>query len=270
MGCDIHAFVEVKPQLTSTDWRMLEDSVFRNPFFQEDRLVSIYNVPYGCTVLDQRNYALFSLLADVRNTRALSNPFNSAIKYEERDAIIPIQSPRGIPRDASEGWIKELKRWGADLHSHSYFTLQELLDAESHGAFDQKVLQRGYVSLDQYLGYAQKGLKPSTWASYTSGPSLTALEWEVLSQSEKDAYCKQSEDHAQMICIRTSWEWDLRDALGDLLRTIEELKVNAPRTHKSEVKDMSLRDRQQALLRGGDDVWDYDYTRIRIVFAFDN
>ena len=61
-----------------------------------------------------RNYYLFSILADVRNG----------------GDVEPISYPKGIPRDASSGYKYSVKQWDSDGHSHSYFTLQELLDVD--------------------------------------------------------------------------------------------------------------------------------------------
>jgi hypothetical protein len=60
----------------------------------------------------ERNYYLFSILANVRNG------FN----------IEPLDYPRGIPKDCSYGYSYMVNSWGGDGHSHSYFTLKELLE----------------------------------------------------------------------------------------------------------------------------------------------
>jgi hypothetical protein len=62
-------------------------------------------------VFYSRNYYLFSILADVRNS----------------GNVQPICDPRGIPDDASSGYMYAVDRWEGDAHSHSYFTLEELL-----------------------------------------------------------------------------------------------------------------------------------------------
>ena len=61
-----------------------------------------------------RNYYLFSILADVRNS----------------GDVQPICEPRGVPKDASSGYLHMVDRWEGDGHSHSYFTLEELLDVD--------------------------------------------------------------------------------------------------------------------------------------------
>ena len=59
-----------------------------------------------------RNYHLFSILADVRS-------------YGEGNAIT---EPRGVPDDASDAYLYIVEQWKGDGHSHSYFTLTELLE----------------------------------------------------------------------------------------------------------------------------------------------
>jgi hypothetical protein len=61
---------------------------------------------------DGRNYQLFSILADVRGDYS------------------PIVEPRGIPEDASTGYKYMCDRWDGDAHSHSYYTLTELLNVD--------------------------------------------------------------------------------------------------------------------------------------------
>lgn len=61
---------------------------------------------------DMRWYGAFGFLADVRNYSAVS----------------PISKPRGIPSDASNEVIEECKSWGIDGHSHSWLSVNELLE----------------------------------------------------------------------------------------------------------------------------------------------
>jgi hypothetical protein len=35
-----------------------------------------------------------------------------------------------VPKDASSGYLYEVNNWDSDGHSHSYFTLKELLDVD--------------------------------------------------------------------------------------------------------------------------------------------
>jgi hypothetical protein len=100
MGCDIHLFVEVRSERTKSGWELAED-----------------DSKYGDWGVG-RNYLLFARLAGVR---AYANP-----------DVLPIAEPRGLPDDANA----HVRRYmdpsdrGADLHSRSYFTLNELSAAD--------------------------------------------------------------------------------------------------------------------------------------------
>lgn len=84
MGCDIHALVECKTK--------------------DGRWIS-------CGAVDiWRNYDLFALLGDVRNS----------------GDVKPLSRRRGVPPDASGGYRDLVEMWGADGHSHSWLTLAEL------------------------------------------------------------------------------------------------------------------------------------------------
>lgn len=93
MGCDIHIWIEKR---VDGQWQPAED-------YQEEGLYQS-DIYQGC------NYRLFAVLADVRNS----------------DDVKPIAPPRGVPQDAST-IVQELVHDYAD-HSHSWFTLRELLD----------------------------------------------------------------------------------------------------------------------------------------------
>lgn len=107
MGADIHSRAEAK---WGDGWETIEDALWRAPYFRDDEPVDFWNVPYTKEPFRGRNYALFALLADVRN-------------YWD---ITPIDLPRGVPLDASKGWQTEVDYWGSDLHSMSWFTYDEL------------------------------------------------------------------------------------------------------------------------------------------------
>jgi len=126
MGCDIHFFTERKtssnnyqgPKDLSEDRNTkIEEIIDNRPV--EERWVSAdewefddeyWNVPYSKEFYNGRNYYLFSILAGVRGD-------------EE-----PIDYPRGIPEDCSSGYSYVTNQWDGDGHSHSYFTLKELLE----------------------------------------------------------------------------------------------------------------------------------------------
>lgn len=102
MGCDIHMYVEYKDKggsWRSGDYFQLDDPLCD---FPKRRRIELYG---------DRNYALFAVLANVRN---------GGCDY--------IDLPRGLPDDATDYVKHEYERWRGDAHSCSYFTLRELID----------------------------------------------------------------------------------------------------------------------------------------------
>ena len=108
MGCDIHAVVQVRKE---GKWETIDD---RGP--------EGVTGGYRWRVLSNRNYAVFSILANVRN-------FSTAVPWPS------IANPRGLPdefgmedechTDAMDDDLDGEKMWMGD-HSHSWVTLQEL------------------------------------------------------------------------------------------------------------------------------------------------
>lgn len=111
MGCNIHAFIEVKKKPTlfkrSPRWELVQIPPFEK---QEEKDGYIYYDAHR-----SRNYLLYAFLANVRN-------------YWEESILKPISKPRGIPKDASELYRTISDHYGSDGHSHSYFSLAELLE----------------------------------------------------------------------------------------------------------------------------------------------
>ena len=132
MGCDIHVYIErwtdsndyegPRDLSEERDLRLNEilegsPSIFRwvsadSWEIETDGFNEYWNTVYGKSFYSGRNYSLFSRLADVRS-------------YGECNAI---SDPRGIPKDASFGYKYMCEQWNGDGHSHSYFTLKELLE----------------------------------------------------------------------------------------------------------------------------------------------
>lgn len=96
MGCDIHIFLERK----NSENRWKDSMVYGNKYGDKIEPLSSYN----------RDYTLFATLAGVRGDE-------------------PIEFPKGIPENCTTEYKKMCDEWGYDGHSHSYFTLRELLDA---------------------------------------------------------------------------------------------------------------------------------------------
>lgn len=134
MGCDIHFYVEKKKAhgwecqdiMSKHEGYFQLFSQFGDGRFTEKKRPPIRfsatkwnklepNHPRLHQQYTQRNYVLFSVLANVRN---------------DPPALPFIDELRGIPDDAS-GEIQECyERWGQDAHSETWLTLDEILNWE--------------------------------------------------------------------------------------------------------------------------------------------
>lgn len=143
MGCDIHLYAERKEK-------------------------GVWIKAQECDI--NRNYNLFSILANVRNGNSL----------------VPISELKGLPNDVSDGVRKESDGWDGDGHSHSYFTLQELL------AYDwtQTATLRGVVhasTFDKWTRWGEKeGESPDSYCGGVYGFGV-----EIISRSELEKRLKK-------------------------------------------------------------------------------
>ncbi len=102
MGCKIHCRVEHR-NIETGEWELIEGRWGYYKWSEDD------SGKYACNIWDDSNYEMFGYLAQVRNSG-----------YDERS------EPRGYPDDCSKEVAADLA--DGDMHSHSYFTLTELLN----------------------------------------------------------------------------------------------------------------------------------------------
>jgi len=152
MGCDIHVNYEVK--MGSGGWERInwEDEFIRKMRIDEDGTQWPewdFNKMGESVYYISRNYFLFSILADVRN-------------YCD---MVPISSPRGLPKDVSQDTLTKSKEFGCDGHSHSWLSLEELLAYD----WDRTVLLDGVVNEEEYRQWKEKGAPESYCAGVSGG-----------------------------------------------------------------------------------------------------
>lgn len=110
MGCDIHFYVEKK---VKGKWVAADK-------YTKDEDGNL-NVDYDDRFYAGRNYNLFAILANVRNGIGFAG-------CKTGGGFIPISEPKGLPEDVSQK-VKDISDgWDCDGHSHSWFTVKELLD----------------------------------------------------------------------------------------------------------------------------------------------
>lgn len=213
MGCDIHIHVEYKrDKFTGYDAnnkpqyekRWFCGDYFKvNPYYTEgeddgEQPLSLVDF------CGRRNYSLFSVLADVRNYG--NTPY--------------IDEPRGLPEDVTAEVKKDSDYWGCDGHSHSYFTLKELLDFQK----DIKPLKyRGMISPDAQKALDERGEIPDEWCQGTNIPGWEFRVWETENTVLLpliDALKKRADD------LYVIWEHKWKDApeeayeLADYIRIV--------------------------------------------------
>jgi hypothetical protein len=251
MGCDIHSRVEVyreRYKMGGEDrggrWMLLEDEVFTNSWYDPDATYPPFREQYTCKPLDDRNYTLFALLADVRNGRGFAG-------IRTGNPIIPLDQPRGVPSNASHGWMEEVESWDVDMHSHTWFTLRELL--EPNPLYDQPLIRRGVISATQYEHIKSTGSKPTDWSGSITGPNIRTVTVDEYEAGERaEPYTQDQVDEMQRAWrggrlsdtltveeidqrladhvaggrtyVEYIWEDSLRESTGQLHSMIAELK----------------------------------------------
>ena len=187
MGCDIHLHAEVRD----------EDGVWKDETTYETEWIGEYPLQVN-TIYDGRHYAIFAILAGVRN-------------YYH--GITPISPPRGLPDDVSTIVLAESENWGMDGHSHSYFTLEELEDFDwdqtvSRRAFNYPHCCFGNDSVVRpgenpgggfYEPFATTILTPEEVLAIAKqrGVDPSAQEWDELPQDLQDAL--------EHVCVHSQW-----------------------------------------------------------------
>lgn len=129
MGCDIHPYIEVYNRDTGI-WHTVVSFPYAGASNAE-AVVSfneINNVSWPPFVWElenktidrkirRRNYSVFALLADVRNSYG-------------SDHVPPICDPKGLPEDITAWANLELDHEYGDIHSQSWHDFDELLEAK--------------------------------------------------------------------------------------------------------------------------------------------
>lgn len=155
MGCDIHVHVEYKRCVNGVQKWVCGDYFKVNPYWGEEDEPRYYLVGF----CDYRDYSRFAVLANVRNY--------GSTEY--------IDEPRGLPDDVTAEVLKDADEWGLDGHSHSYFTLKELIDYQEN---IKPLKHRGMISPDAQKDLDERGILPDGWCQWTNQAGWAFREWE--------------------------------------------------------------------------------------------
>lgn len=219
MGCDIHAFVEKKNEngiwkaiygeSCMLDWykKQLENAIKnddKNNIEFYNKRVSQNSEPSLDWLYDNRCYDLFALLAGVRN----------------RNNIIPISEPKGIPENISEEIKEELEVWEYDGHSRSYYTLAELNEyIKTHQ--DDYYTNGGYVSRSEYVTFLKKGC-PTSWSGGICGGGVMIVSNEEMDEILANTYKDYDSDKSYYTYV--NWKDNIISDTG-LDDIVEKLKT---------------------------------------------
>jgi len=213
MGCDIHAYVEIREdgKWTHYDWRSkYEEGQYENGSTKYD-WKAMFNDP----LYIGRNYNLFAVLANVRNGHGFAG-------IQTGEGFIPIDMPRGLPDDVTAKVQSESIGWGVDGHSHSWFTVKELLNYDYN---NQVTRQYGTVTLNEYKHFRKHG-KPESWSASISGGRVTHVsnaEMETLIDSGVE--CDIMDPGGILYVTKVYWNESCGDAIGpQWFETLEALK----------------------------------------------
>lgn len=80
-----------------------------------------------------------------------------------------------MPVDVSAEVKADSVRWGCDAHSHSYFTLRELIEYQ---ASIKPLKHRGMISPEAQHALDEHGVHPDTWCQCTNMSGWAFREWE--------------------------------------------------------------------------------------------
>lgn len=195
MGCDIHAYYEVRDQ-NSGQW---EQHDWTSKWIPEGQDLPDWRAMFetGDPFHISRNYHLFSILADVRNGSGFAGT-------KTGEGFNPICLPRGLPDDLSESVDKEnllvvgvdcdnstSKSWlqqglsimidsdtvtNPDYHSHSWHTLTELRSFD----WTQMTQLQGWVGAEDYQRF--KDGEPHGYSGSVSGNKVRHISIPEMEQ----------------------------------------------------------------------------------------
>lgn len=172
MGCDIWLYVE-KWNEKEGEWEYVDTS------YEETRGTYKYYQP---SIWPHRNYDVFAILADVRNSHN----------------FIPISQPKGMPECVSDYINKKYEEFGEYGHSHSYFTLKELKEYD----WNKTATISGWVDETRYKEW-KLGIPPTEYCE-----SIWGKIYQTVSNQEMDFIIDGINPRKEGIKYFTQVKWD--------------------------------------------------------------
>lgn len=248
MGCDIHLYAEIKDD--QGDWQPLDNWKVKEAGTDDEYI----DVDYKEAFYKGRNYDLFAILADVRNGYGFAG-------VDTGDEYRPIAMPKGLPSDTCAMIKQASDRWNGDGHSHSYFTVNELL--KYNWARDNN--QRGIVSLESMVDWKNSympDLSPRSWCGAMSGGDNTLILEEAIFMQDLGAAKIEAENQG-IIQTDENLVSLIQKSYGEDKRINYRAEWSTPYYYEARDLFSETLPRLLSHCQG-------DYDRVRIVFWFDN
>jgi hypothetical protein len=158
-------------------WRGMLDPIWPNDGYKRRG-----EEPFVMAPVIGRHYALYSVLADVRNQSGRGTVTHMVGEYEGHkieydydtddgghDPLEFISVPKGVPEDANQAWREFTKQ--EMLHDPSWLTLAEI----EAGPWDQYIYEQAIAYEDEYVRWKEKGEAPTMHARSVGGPGLEVV-----------------------------------------------------------------------------------------------
>lgn len=177
MGCDIHDFIEYRN--SGEPWQPIGKWT-HYPYGPSDDKSEVLEPRYPQDYwYGDRNYNLFSILADVRNGYGFAG-------VDTGTGFRPISKPRGLPHDVSRE-IRTYSDWyGSDGHSHSHLTLGEILSYD----WTQTTVHTGVIDIKSYNSWRDygkaEGHAPNEYSASIDGPNIETISMEKADEKIQD------------------------------------------------------------------------------------
>ncbi len=181
MGTDIHLFVEKRKP--GGRWQSADTWT---PDEYSDKKKPPLRVAYDDRFYRSRNYDLFAILANVRNGRGFAGCITG-------QGFNPIDLPRGLPADVTSQVKRESDQWGSDGHSHSHFTVAEILSFD----WTQKTGLQGWlnaVQAEDWLRVRSFKPFPEEYCGDVTGWSVVKISMAEMETAINRILCRFSED----------------------------------------------------------------------------
>ncbi len=182
MSTDIHMMVDVQHDGV---WTPMTEPIWPNGARQPGEPI------FGPVPTLGRPYALFSVLADVRNRsgRRGAIPMSRVVEGIQVDFIYDMDDgghqtidylaePRGLAPGVDRNWAEFASQ--TPIHDTTWFLGSELTDF--HPIWDQPLRSDGFITEEEYLALRDHGTQPKYIARSMGGPgfvSVTAEEYEA-------------------------------------------------------------------------------------------